>query len=140
MVIFSNWTKVYLYCWVRVCLHCSQVRILAIICFLQANIYFFFSLFLIGRILLYSAVLVSVIQQHESIIIIYIPSLLNLPPVPTAHFSRLSQSARLGSRCYIANSLIVVNMSMLLSQFVALSTCTTVSTSHSLLSWSVPFF
>ena len=36
--------------------------------------------------------------------------------------------------------MIVVSMSILLSQFVPPSTCTTMSTSHSLLSSSVPFF
>ena len=35
---------------------------------------------------------------------IYIPSLLNLPPLPSSHHSRLSWSTRLGSLCYIALS------------------------------------
>ena len=47
-----------------------------------------FFLFLIGRKLLYNVVLIAAVQQCQSVIIahmcvyIYIPSLLNLPPLP----------------------------------------------------------
>ena len=37
---------------------------------------------------------------------VYIPSLLSLPPLPTSHASRSSQSGRLSSLCYIALSVI----------------------------------
>ena len=57
--------------------------------------------------LLYNVVVVSAMQQHRSVIIIYMyPSLLSLPPIPPSHSSRSSESATLGSQCYLymANS------------------------------------
>ena len=83
-----------------------------------------FYLFLIGGKLLYNFVLVSAVQQHESVILIYIymclyiyiyiyvyiciyiyiPSLPLFPLLPSSHPSRSSQSSRLGSLCYLATS------------------------------------
>ena len=67
--------------------------------------------------------LVSTIQHCESVI--YIPSLLSLPRLPPSHRSKSSQSARLGSLCYLATShwlsishMVVYIRSVLLSQFV----------------------
>ena len=55
--------------------------------------------------MLYNIVLVFALK-HESVIIIYVytPFLLNLSPLPSSHFSRSSQNARLGSLCYIVAS------------------------------------
>ena len=41
----------------------------------------FFSIFLSGGKLFYNHILVSGIQQHKSVIILYIPSLLSFPPL-----------------------------------------------------------
>ena len=67
--------------------------------------------------------LVSTIQHCESVI--YIPSLLSLRRLPPSHRSKSSQSARLGSLCYLATShwlsishMVVYIRSVLLSQFV----------------------
>ena len=55
--------------------------------------------------LLYNVVLVSAVQQRESIIITCISlSLLSLPPLPASHPCRLSQSTGLGSLGYAAAS------------------------------------
>ena len=55
--------------------------------------------------MLYNAVLVSAIHQHESAIGIHVPSFLNLAPTSTPSYpSRLSQSNRLSSLCYEENS------------------------------------
>ena len=67
---------------------------------------FFLIYFLIGGKLLYH-MLVSAVQQHESVIIththtyIYIPSLLSLPLLSPSPRSRSSQSTRLDSLCFI---------------------------------------
>ena len=58
--------------------------------------------------------LVSDVQQHESVIIIhtyiYAPSLLSLSPLPPSHPSRSSQSARLCSLCYMAINDTTINV------------------------------
>ena len=64
--------------------------------------------------MLYNVVLVSDVQQHESVIIIhtyiYAPSLLSLSPLPPSHPSRSSQSARLCSLCYMATNDTTINV------------------------------
>ena len=56
--------------------------------------------------LLYNVVLVSAVQQCESAVkYAYIFFLLTLPPTPSSHPSRSSQSTRLSSLLYTAASL-----------------------------------
>ena len=68
--------------------------------------FLFFSIyFLIGRKFLYNVVLAFCCTATRiSHNYTYITSLLSLPPLPLFHPSRSSQSARLGSLCYIAAS------------------------------------
>ena len=54
--------------------------------------------------MLCNVVVVSVVPQHKSVIIIYIPSCLTLSPQPFDSSWWLSQSTKLGSLCYIAAS------------------------------------
>ena len=62
-------------------------------------------LFLIGRKLLCNVLLVSALQQRESVIIMYIIfSLVSLPPTLTSPHPRSSQNAGLGSLCHTATS------------------------------------
>ena len=60
----------------------------------------------------------------------YIPSLLSLPPIPSSYLSRSSQSARLGSLCYIATS---HQLSILKHMIVYICQCYFLYLSHPLL-------
>ena len=98
--------------------------------------------FLTEGYLLYNVVLFSAIQQCKSVIIIYIYIYMHIyslplqPPSPfPSHPSRSSQSARLGSLGYIADSCqismlcMIVDTSMLLSQLTLPLPSPAVSTS-----------
>ena len=87
--------------------------------------------------MLYSIVLVSAIDQHESAIDMPPPSWTSLSPSTPSHPSRLSHSTGLSSRPHTVNShwlsilhmvIYIVYVSRLLSQFVPPSSCPTVST------------
>ena len=67
--------------------------------------YYFLNIFFIGRELLYSMVLVTVIHQHESATGIYMspPSWASLPGPSPSHPSRLSRSTWLCSLCHTEN-------------------------------------
>ena len=65
----------------------------------------------------------------------YIPSLLSLPPIPSSYLSRSSQSARLGSLCYIATS---HQLSILKHMIVYICQCYFLYLSHPLLSSLCP--
>ena len=102
----------------------------------QVFIYLFqkIFIFLIGGKWLYKFTLVSVLQEWESVVIIYIhSSLLNLFPLPLSYPFRSSQSAGLAP--YVTEQLPTnyftrggVYMSMPLSQFVPPSSSPAVST------------
>ena len=71
---------------------------------------------LITRYLLYNIVLVSAIHQHESATSIYVPSLLNLLPIPTPSHAPGSHRGKFPlAICFTRGK---VYVSMLLSQFV----------------------
>ena len=83
--------------------------------------------------MLYKIMLVSAMQQHESVINIYIPSILSLPPITPSHPSRSSQSPRLSSLCYTSAShwLSILHMVMYMCQ------CYSLNSSYPLLSHCV---
>ena len=76
--------------------------------------YMYFLKFLIRELLLCNAVLVSALQQHESVVSIHLshPSLLP-PPAHPSHSSWSSQSTRQSSLCYIMH--FISNLLMLLT-------------------------
>ena len=89
------------------------------------------------KIILYNIVLVSAVQQHESVISIHIPLPLEPSSHSSSHPSMLSHSTKLSSLYYTATSHMsilhmVVYMSVLHSQFIAPSPYTPVSTYVSL--------
>ena len=75
-------------------------------CWFPSHSFFLTYLFLIARYLLYNAVLVAAIHQHESVIGTHMspPSWASFLPPNPFHPSRLSKSSRLSSLSHRANS------------------------------------
>ena len=98
----------------------------------------YLKIFLTGKKLLNNVVSISAIQQHQSVvtiyayiyvcIYIYLPSLLTTS-LPPSHPSRSSQGTRLGSLCYIATSLNLAILHMVVCIYVnaTFSICPTFS-------------